>query len=297
MTPTTSSNPLFQATVSPINGVIASSLAITFSTTQSTMDSLSLPPFYLSAPTTPGGCSPQNLRFYSSRSSPLHQVGDRKTIDDEFDFGCSRRLDDGWSPSISTTAFADELFCNGKVLPLKLPPRLQRSVPTSPTAARSRTRSPFPHRCKWNDDFDPFMIALEKVSEEPGRRTSVHRRSRSYSPFRARNISRTIESDQKELTISMIKNQSQMDRIIEPVNPLKNTSESTTCTESKMGKMKSILLRYASRKKEINQKREIVTIWKVSYFKNWKKKEAMESKMGIKYKLLQTISDRIGIRH
>lgn len=198
MTPTTSSNPLFQATVSPINGVIASSLATTFSTTQSTMDSLSLPPFYLSAPTTPGGCSPQNLRFYSTRSSPLHQVGDRKTIDDEFDFGCSRRLDDGWSPSISTTAFADELFCNGKVLPLKLPPRLQRSVPTSPTAARSRTRSPFPHRCKWNDDFDPFMIALEKVSEEPGRRTSVHRRSRSYSPFRARNISRTIESDQKE---------------------------------------------------------------------------------------------------
>ncbi|KAI3723746.1 hypothetical protein L2E82_35503 [Cichorium intybus] len=286
------------------------------------MESLSLPSFYLSAPTSPGGFSPQNLRFYSTMSSPLHHAGEHKTTDDEFDFGSSRRLDnDGWPPSISTMAFADELFSDGQVLPLKLPPRLQRSVPTSPTAVRSRTRNPFAHRSKWNDDFDPFMIALEKVSEEPGGRMSVHRRSRSYSPFRARNISRTIESDQREPTITMINNQSRTNQIMakklwigkrvgdanlshESVKPLKNSN----CTESKMQKVKSVLLRYASQKKEdtkTNEKREIMTILKVSYFKrlslslktNRRKKESVESKMGIKEKLLQKFGDRIGIRH
>ncbi|KAL4578611.1 hypothetical protein LXL04_014737 [Taraxacum kok-saghyz] len=264
-------------------------------------------PSTLAHPLLPAVSAP-NLRFYSTISSPLHQVGDQKTIDEEFNFGSSRSLADRWPPSISNIAFANELFCDGHVLPLKLPPRLQSSVPTSPTALRSRTRKPFAYQCKWNDYFDPFMIALENVSEESGRRIGGHRRSRSYSPFRARNISDTIQSDQKEPTTPMIiNNQSPINRTIEEhVKLLKNTSDYPACTESTMQKLKSVMLRYASRKKEINEKTEI-RIWKVSYFKrlslslktNRRTKESIESKpqskIGFKDKLLQKINDGIGI--
>lgn len=301
-------------------------------TTTITMDLLSLPSFYLSAPTSPGGCTPQNLQFYSTRSSPVHpglfgyESGAEKTNDDEFEFGT------GWdheyrlparANSFSTMAFADELFCNGQFLPLKLPPRLQTSVPTSPRSRTSRMRRPL-----WNDSFDPFMIALEKVSEETDQgRTSVHRRSRSYSPFRNRtrrdwdqeqpqhtrpNTDLSIQKptiteimDRKGSMYSRwVRSQTMVNRtevqrpagqtmmkrlwLNKPVKPV-NRSE-LTCTESKMQKMKSVLLRYASLKKEPTddkQTREIMT--KISYFKrlslsfktNRRKKESVDAKMAI----------------
>lgn len=94
--------------------------------------------------------------------------------------------------SLPAMAFADELFSDGKVMPLKPPPRLQypdekkldRQISSSLSSPRSPTgvlRLPF-HRSRslWNDDFDPFMVAWENVKDEK----MVHRRSRSMSPFR-----------------------------------------------------------------------------------------------------------------
>ncbi|KAG7950734.1 hypothetical protein I3843_13G130800, partial [Carya illinoinensis] len=73
-------------------------------------------------------------------------------------------------------AFADELFCNGKVLPLtpplKLPPCLQNGSKsgnyssTFSSSPSSVLRLPFSPRRMWNDDFDPFTVALDNVREE-----------------------------------------------------------------------------------------------------------------------------------
>ncbi|ONI14075.1 hypothetical protein PRUPE_4G260600 [Prunus persica] len=80
-----------------------------------------------------------------------------------------------------TMSFADELFCDGKVMPLappalKLPPRLhqkrsgsQSPMPSSPRSPSFVSNLPFSYRRLWNDDFDPFMVALEHVREEKRR--------------------------------------------------------------------------------------------------------------------------------
>lgn len=171
----------------------------------------------------PNGSSPNNLEFYSAPSSPA--IGDELSprFDDDYDFefetskkfNSRMEFDDGnlecfleveRKPKIirprcgslpTSMSFADELFFNGLVMPLKPPPRLQVqgqqggvSVPSSPT---SGFKNPFVRRVAWNDDFDPFIVALQKVSEENrGRRSSSaaaaagsqHRRTRSHSPFR-----------------------------------------------------------------------------------------------------------------
>ncbi|KAK9062719.1 hypothetical protein SSX86_019908 [Deinandra increscens subsp. villosa] len=312
------------------------------------MEYASLPSFYLSAPTSPSPRSPETVQFYSAWSSPVQHTGSGadKTTNDrfEFEFETSRMLGNGWDQeeneyrlparanSFSTILFADELFCNGKVLPLKPPPRLQSSVPTSPRSFSSRVKNPFAQKCMWNDGFDPFMIALEKVSEETEGRVSVHRRSRSYSPFRSGSISRrvncTVDSSQgeeKERAITdlverkgsiysrwvrsqtMVKKRSEWSMqqnpkaltLIkrsclgrnEPVKAVK-PNEPASYRESKMQKIKSVLLRYTSLKKETSeskQRREIIAMTKVSYFKrlshsfklNLRKKEPTEPKMSI----------------
>lgn len=112
---------------------------------------------------------------------------------------------------LPTMAFADELFCDGRVLPLipplKLPPRLlqkgdgnnlstQSSTVTSPRSPGSVFRLPFSRHSLWNDGFDPFMVALEKVREEKrGKPKGNHglRRSRSLSPLRSFNRYTTRE--------------------------------------------------------------------------------------------------------
>ncbi|KAL4611453.1 hypothetical protein ACB092_08G124400 [Castanea dentata] len=130
-----------------------------------------------------------NTETYQNFENPLeHQLQQQKQ---------ERQSED--SLSLPTMAFADELFSDGKVLPqspLKLPPRLQyvnnKSGNQSP--AGSPPRSPgsvlklsFSRRSMWNDDFDPFMVALENVREEKRGKTQGHnhRRTRSLSPLRA----------------------------------------------------------------------------------------------------------------
>ncbi|KAD7477584.1 hypothetical protein R6Q59_007381 [Mikania micrantha] len=320
------------------------------------MECGSLHSFYLSAPTSPNWLSPEPVQFYSAQSSPFQQIGSGsfgywsgadKTKNDayEFEFETGKMFGDRWEPeehkyrlparanSFSTVSFADELFCNGQVLPLKPPPRLQNSVPTSPNRSfSSRVRNPFAQRSTWNDGFDPFMIALEKVSEETEGRVSVHRRSRSYSPFRTDSVSRRVncsvdsnQGEEKESTITEMVNRkgSMYSRWVrsqtivkkrsewsmqqkptartmikrlclgrnEPVKPVKLNEQAST-RESKMQKLKSVLLRYASLNKDTSESKktsEIISIAKVSYFKrlshsfktNPRKKEPTEPKMSI----------------
>lgn len=90
-------------------------------------------------------------------------------------------------------AFADELFYNGIVMPtLKPPPaRLRYSNDTasssslsSPRSPTARLKLPFARRSLWNDDFDPFLAALEnvKLKEEKENGQKFHTPLRAFSP-------------------------------------------------------------------------------------------------------------------
>ncbi|KAF5745007.1 hypothetical protein HS088_TW07G00588 [Tripterygium wilfordii] len=107
------------------------------------------------------------------------------SLDDHHQQGKVRRQQGGSLPAM---AFADELFCGGKVLPLKPPPRLQYpngnvswKNPTSPKSFNSIIK----FGSLWNDDFDPFMAALENVKEEKSGKSEQknYRRAQSLPPI------------------------------------------------------------------------------------------------------------------
>ncbi|KAJ0977979.1 hypothetical protein J5N97_013453 [Dioscorea zingiberensis] len=122
----------------------------------------------------------------------LSFLGFVKLLHGEFDFQGNTShhvaLTNNYFPS------ADELFQNGSILPLKLPPRLQTFVDINGTSRHaskqsSCTTSPTSFlsssfRSRHKDlDHDPFMAALEQVrrmEESPRRRG----RARSLSPLR-----------------------------------------------------------------------------------------------------------------
>ncbi|GAU22135.1 hypothetical protein TSUD_251630 [Trifolium subterraneum] len=175
--------------------------------------------FFYSAPT-----SPSQLKFIEHNGSQTGPTTPRSYEDANsniygFEFETSRRFSHSepstktnrkeakayeqnqrhCEDSLPTMAFADELFCEGKVMPmmppLKLPPRLvhngdstQSSRATSPKSPGSMLRLPFTRLWKNDDDFDPFKVALEKVREEnrekPKDKQHGIRRTRSLSPLR-----------------------------------------------------------------------------------------------------------------
>ncbi|KAJ8446832.1 hypothetical protein Cgig2_016142 [Carnegiea gigantea] len=177
---------------------------------------------YTSAPTSPRKCNFNGFYFLSMPTSPTRQLsrdlsgsksGSRTPettqnsplVPGYFEFEASKRFcvyDNRYEKSHDfSIACADELFCDGKVLPLRPPPRAQytrssklhgiSSTASSPGARGSMLRVPFARpRSLWNDGFDPFMAALSKVKEEND--DVVHtieekaqlRRSKSLSPFR-----------------------------------------------------------------------------------------------------------------
>ncbi|XP_058108916.1 uncharacterized protein LOC131251951 [Magnolia sinica] len=130
------------------------------------------------------------------------------TID--FEFGTSQRFeeqlhrqkqhqkrDQHQVKDVPTMAYADELFRNGKVLPLKPPPRLQfvnsSSASISSTISSTKLSGmaqcvPFSGRNFKPNEFDPFKVALEYVTKEEiekdpqttYRRTQSHTTSRTY---------------------------------------------------------------------------------------------------------------------
>ncbi|XP_073148165.1 uncharacterized protein [Henckelia pumila] len=177
------------------------------------------PSVYVTAPNTP---NPITKSSSSAPVSPRRKTGDSGWNVDDFEFETGKMFSGqlqfeeirpssgspngdqediglgdqpksrGRGDSLPAMAFADELFSNGLVMPLKLPPRLQydsdfnsfsqrsTSLASSPKSPRMECRFPFGRKNAWNDGFDPFIVALQKVREEK----SQHRRSRSHSPFR-----------------------------------------------------------------------------------------------------------------
>lgn len=194
---------------------------------------------FVSAANSPSWCSVDSMSFYSAPTSPTKRLPllrshteptsprtheDSNSNLDDFEFETSSRCNHiginmasfespvnhrSWEEkqhkecgnSLPTMAFADELFCDGKVMPLapplKLPPsfrgrenyhRSYTAVSSPARSPRSMLRLPLSRQYLWNDDFDPFMAALENVREEKQRgktqENKNHRRARSLSPLR-----------------------------------------------------------------------------------------------------------------
>ncbi|XP_055834878.1 uncharacterized protein LOC129903367 [Solanum dulcamara] len=153
---------------------------------------------YVTAPTSPS-C------YHSAPASPGKRVdgGDFEfETSKKFDTSFHENFDQSWDGKQREMAFADELFSNGHVMPLKLPPRLQferytnqRSITCSTISPSSMVKSPFARR-----DVDPFVVAMQKVmKEENSTSNHHHRRTRSHSPFRVQNLEWTIEEMRKEI--------------------------------------------------------------------------------------------------
>ncbi|OMP12791.1 hypothetical protein COLO4_02755 [Corchorus olitorius] len=180
---------------------------------------------YMSAPGSTRRVSLESLGFLSVPTSPRRRsrtLLNAESCDgfEDFEFETSRRftvddieVESKWQKediiplphdhqnhhsrkeSLPAMAFADELFSDGKVRPLKLPPRLEYSNDDKQSSALSSPRSPlklpFQRRSLWNDEFDPFMAALKNVKQEEENvgEAKNHRPSGSMpmSPFKDTN--------------------------------------------------------------------------------------------------------------
>lgn len=172
---------------------------------------MNFPLYYLGTPVSSKCSSPQNLLFYTAPSGPMQSDYGSCSNDDEFEFKITTRMitnrcefqqtypsfwwkkrNDHEEQKYRLPARAKS-FCSGQVLPLKPPPRLNTSVTSSPRSPNSLLRIPFSRPCTWNDDFDPFQFALEKVSNETRARMSFHRRSHSYSGYRTSGVAHWLD--------------------------------------------------------------------------------------------------------
>nr|GME04102.1 hypothetical protein CQW23_26387 [Ipomoea batatas]GME04295.1 hypothetical protein CQW23_26387 [Ipomoea batatas] len=274
---------------------------------------------YVTAPASPmagyGGVSSAAAQFYSVPASPTSSwaannafsVGDDGASSrscsnfDSFEFETSRKFGDAAAEddrgerrrerggSLPSMAFADQLFDNGRVMPLKPPPRFRidggggAKSCSSPKSPGSMFRVPFSRRNVWNDDYDPFMAALQKVKEENRGRKSIsmygddhhHRRTRSFSPFRRINGEDEWGFNNKETVIGPIEpaepkaepkpkgstyarwvlNQTQsmgrspkQSTTTKKTRPNKPTSNggNTNSEDTKMQKIKGIIVKYTS---------------------------------------------------
>ncbi|GAA0142983.1 hypothetical protein LIER_03764 [Lithospermum erythrorhizon] len=159
----------------------------------------------------------------------------------------------------------DDHFHEDKSSPLKLPPRLQFPDSNiinhgSVNSTRTSTLRKPPTKPV---EFDPFMVALQKVMEEErGRRSNARnydgyqRRARSHSPTRC-SVSETennvhlnsLPEDPKGLKYARYvrtqTNKATSNEVVEEDNA-KSSSSSTIITESKMRRIKGILSKYAT---------------------------------------------------
>ncbi|CAN6470079.1 unnamed protein product [Victoria cruziana] len=144
-----------------------------------------VPLFYFSAPTSPTRTQSAVVPFVWEES-PGKPKGSGSPVIDDFEFEFSSRLSE--KPAISS---ADELFHEGKIRPLKPPPRLltpEGSLPASPKSPKSSLSPKQLLRGAFSrptaKDFDPFEAALEEARKGDigGKRRS--RRTRSLSPLR-----------------------------------------------------------------------------------------------------------------
>uniref|UniRef100_A0ACD5VWD5 Uncharacterized protein n=1 Tax=Avena sativa TaxID=4498 RepID=A0ACD5VWD5_AVESA len=102
--------------------------------------------------------------------------------------------------SDASSAFGNQLFRGGALLPLKLPPRLQH--PADWFAATSPTRQQLGRVPLWGPfmssrrhrGFDPFAAALVKVRRDSAAPAPTRRRARSLSPARGAAAAKTLNS-------------------------------------------------------------------------------------------------------
>ncbi|XP_068658148.1 uncharacterized protein [Aristolochia californica] len=160
-------------------------------------------PQYYTAPSSPTRgltADPFSLEAPAVEKAKTEAGSDSDDFEFEISFEQSERFDSAsiqqqaeqqQAEEIPTNmAFADELFSNGRVLPLKLPPRLQSPSYGSWNTSHLRSSSslllygPSSGLSFKNKDFDPFEAALEKVRKEEsaGNPPVGHRRARSFSP-------------------------------------------------------------------------------------------------------------------
>ncbi|OMO87216.1 hypothetical protein CCACVL1_09194 [Corchorus capsularis] len=180
---------------------------------------------YMSAPGSPRRVSVESLGFFSVPTSPRarrrtltllnaescingfdnfeFETSRRFTVDEiEVESKCQNQKEDiiphdhhSRKESLPAMAFADELFSDGKVRPLKLklPPRLEYSnddvkQSSALSSPRSPLKLPFQRRSLWNDDFDPFMAALKNVKQEKEKENVGEAKNhRPMSPFKDTN--------------------------------------------------------------------------------------------------------------
>ncbi|ERM96830.1 hypothetical protein AMTRI_Chr04g184030 [Amborella trichopoda] len=201
--------------------------------------------FYFSAPTSPSSATSIFSEFHGDTPSATANVPfvweqkpgipkNEDKLDDEslqqmdnaFEFDFSGRFPNDPAASLplsqkeppsETMSTADELFHEGKIRPLKPPPRLDEfsfnTASSSPHSPRS-PRSPIAHGRKLirealsgfnsrSKDFDPFAAALERATkgEERGRSArNSSRRTRSLSPLRIFNWEEPHVSSSKPAT-------------------------------------------------------------------------------------------------
>ncbi|GAB4835298.1 hypothetical protein Ancab_000207 [Ancistrocladus abbreviatus] len=158
--------------------------------------------FFFSMPTSPTRGISRTPSGFESEPRIDEEIS---SITDDFEFEAGQNQEKQYKQKLLQNgkilppmAYADELFGEGKVLPLKLPPRLQHvnsnkkhrnhgSNASSPGALSSGLKMPFSRQTLWNDDFDPFSVALEKVKDN-GRMLKIKgnqlRRAKSLSPLK-----------------------------------------------------------------------------------------------------------------
>lgn len=169
-------------------------------------------------------------------------------------------------PDSEATSFADELFDSGVLLPLKLPPRLQKFGKSS-SGSTSPNKSLFarPNVSKQRD-FDPFTVALQKIRKEENceRRRDMQppRRSRSLSPLRNINWVRKREKELEKLNSSR-------EIIVQSDERMAGTGDNNNITTGKNNsrKRKQIALRMMKRP-NVNYKQGLFTCFGFGGMKN-----------------------------
>ncbi|XP_021734254.1 uncharacterized protein LOC110700991 [Chenopodium quinoa] len=235
--------------------------------------------FFLSMPTSP---SRNSSRFKSGSITPV--ISENYSPYADFEFEGSKRFDpyenNGFEKSGDLSiAYADELFCDGKMVPLRLPPRAHdsrvdkrrgnHSTASSPGGRSSKVKVPFlRQRSLWNDGFDPFLAALNKVKEEKNvmgssEKKAQLRRSKSLSPFRRPIGSARCDTHHKHSKVVLSPKKDDFGPF-SPFNPsdfgpileLKENMGKSESLECRKQRIKKYLLKNASFGKNVNEEKK-----------------------------------------
>ncbi|KAM7482527.1 hypothetical protein LguiB_007110 [Lonicera macranthoides] len=209
--------------------------------------------YFFSAPTSPTRSSPFFHHFSTPSEIPFNweeKPGIPKTTtspnelsDTDFAFDFSGQLE---RPSLS----ADELFDDGKIKPLKPPPRFHYSdSPKSPKSPKKMFKEAFSPRHK-KKEIDPFSAAIEQTRRERPIEEDQRGRERNHNP------SNSGVKDKESRTSRSLSPLRASDMLFEPeINQQTSKQSSSGSTWYNKWKLKDLLLfRSASEGSERNKK-------------------------------------------